>query len=124
MKADTRRKLATIIKDYLPAIGVVGVVLYGLFRVAYLFFYLRLRATPEEVGYTYTRVVAESIVGAIELIVLCALAIAAGIAVFWLGRIAYLGVRRNRRLVWTDLRRPMGRRAMLRTVRLSLAISA
>ncbi len=65
------KALLSLLKDYgVPAISILGVVLYGMLRLAYLFFYLRLRTTPEEVGYGYSRVLSESVVGAIELIVL------------------------------------------------------
>jgi hypothetical protein len=67
--------LALVIRDYLPAVGTLGIVLYGLLRIAYVFFYLRLRTSPEEVGYTYTRILSESIGGAVELLLLCALAV-------------------------------------------------
>lgn len=48
----------------------MGVVLFGILRLSYLFFYLPLRTTPEEVGYDYARVLSESVVGAIELVLL------------------------------------------------------
>jgi hypothetical protein len=63
-----RTTLVTAIRDHvLPAVGAIGLVLYGLLRVAYVFFYLQLRTTPEEVGYGYSRVLSESIAGALEL---------------------------------------------------------
>src|SRR5690242_5225033 len=71
-----RSELTTMVRDYLPAIGTLGLVLYGLLRLAYMFFYLRLRTTPEEVGYDYVRVLSESIAGAVELILLCAVVFA------------------------------------------------
>ncbi len=65
---------ASIAKDYIPAIGAVGLVLYGILRLAYVFFYLQLRTTPEEVGYGYSQILSESIAGALELTLLCAAA--------------------------------------------------
>jgi hypothetical protein len=59
--------LERVIK-YLPSLSVFGIVLYGLLRLGYLFFYLQLRATPEEVGYSYSRLLSESVPGALELI--------------------------------------------------------
>jgi hypothetical protein len=56
-----------------PLIGVIAAALYGVLRLAYLFFYLRLRASPDEVGYGYSQVLADELIGAIELVVLVAL---------------------------------------------------
>lgn len=56
-------------RDAVPLLGVVGAVLYGVLRLSYVFFYLQLRATPEEVGYGYVEVLAGQLVGAIELVV-------------------------------------------------------
>jgi hypothetical protein len=58
-----------------PLVGVIGAALYGILRLAYLFFYLPLRATPDEVGYGYSQVLADELIGAIELVVLVALCI-------------------------------------------------
>jgi hypothetical protein len=67
----TRDTALALLKDYaLPGLTIVGVVLYGVFRLAYLFFYLKLRTTPEEVGYGYSRILAESVIGALELVIL------------------------------------------------------
>jgi len=74
--SNKRPTVAAVIKDYLPALGTVGVALYGLLRLSYLFFYLRLRTTPEEVGYDYSRILAQSIGGAVELVLICAVAFA------------------------------------------------
>jgi hypothetical protein len=59
--------LEQAVRRYLPLFSVLGVVLYGILRLAYVFFYLQLRTTPEEVGYGYSRVLSESVVGALEL---------------------------------------------------------
>ena len=37
-----------------PLLGIVGVTLYGVLRLAYVFFYMQLRATPQEVAGTAT----------------------------------------------------------------------
>jgi hypothetical protein len=55
-----------------PLVGVIGAALYGVLRLAYLFFYLPLRATPDEVGYGYSQVLADELIGAIELVLLTA----------------------------------------------------
>jgi hypothetical protein len=62
--------------DYaIPLVGLVGAALYGMLRLAYLFFYVLLRASPEEVGYGYSQVLADELIGAIELVFLVALII-------------------------------------------------
>jgi hypothetical protein len=76
-------QLASGARLLLPFVGVMGAVLYAVLRLAYLFFYLQLRATPEEVGYGYAEVLASQLIGAIELVVLLGIA-------FW---IASLGLR-------------------------------
>jgi hypothetical protein len=63
--------LLTILRDYaLPSFAILGPIVYAVLRLAYFFFYQRLRTTPEEVGYGYTRILAESVVGTVELLVL------------------------------------------------------
>jgi hypothetical protein len=64
------------ITRYLPLLGAIGVALYGILRLAYLFFYLQLRTTPEEVGYGYTQVLSQSVVGALELTLLLSVLLA------------------------------------------------
>jgi hypothetical protein len=65
-----------------PLLGVVGAALYGVLRLAYVFFYLQVRATPEEVGYGYVQVLASQLIGAIELVFLVAVVLfAVGFAV-------------------------------------------
>jgi hypothetical protein len=86
-----------VIKEYLPAFGSVGVLLYGLLRIAYVFFYLRLRTTPEDVGYGYARILAESVAGAVELSLLCAAVIAALAIAYYAGRGLLALLRRRRR---------------------------
>lgn len=56
-----------------PLVGLIGAALYGMLRLAYLFFYLRLRASPDEVGYGYSQVLADELIGAIELVLLMTL---------------------------------------------------
>jgi hypothetical protein len=69
--ADVPRRLLPLLRDYaIPAVTVTGLVMFGVLRLAYLYFYLPLRATPEEVGYGYARVLSESVVGALELVLL------------------------------------------------------
>lgn len=55
-----------------PLLGAAGAALYAVLRLAYVFFYLQLRATPEEVGYGYLEVLSSQLVGAVELILLTA----------------------------------------------------
>ena len=59
-----------VVNYAVPLVGVVGAALYGVLRLAYLFFYLRLRASPDEVGYGYSQVLADELIGAIELVLL------------------------------------------------------
>jgi hypothetical protein len=74
------------LRDYgLPILAILGVVLFGILRLSYLFFYLQLRTTPEEVGYDYARVLSESVVGAFVLVLLVfAPIMAVALAVRWL----------------------------------------
>jgi hypothetical protein len=71
---DGRAGLDWVMRYAVPLVGVVGAGLYGVLRLAYVFFYLRLRTKPEEVGYGYSRVLAEQLIGAIELVVLVTVA--------------------------------------------------
>lgn len=64
-----------IVSYAVPLVGVIGAALYGVLRLAYLFFYLRLRASPDEVGYGYSQVLADELIGAIELVLLMTLII-------------------------------------------------
>lgn len=61
-----------IVRYAVPLAGVTGAALYGVLRLAYVFFYLWLRATPDEVGYGYSQVLSDELIGAIELVVLIA----------------------------------------------------
>ena len=66
-----RQAVMTWVKEYgVATISVLGVILFGALRLAYLFFYLPLRTTPEEVGYNYSRVLSEQLVGALALVLL------------------------------------------------------
>ncbi|GLY08185.1 hypothetical protein [Actinoplanes sp. NBRC 101535] len=59
-----------LIKYAVPLLGVVGAVLFGTLRLAYVFFYQPLRATPEEVGYGYLEVLSSQLAGTVELVLL------------------------------------------------------
>ena len=61
-----------IVRYAVPLAGVTGAALYGVLRLAYVFFYLWLRATPNEVGYGYSQVLSDELIGAIELVVFIA----------------------------------------------------
>jgi hypothetical protein len=69
---DGSAALNWIVRYAVPLVGVTGAALYGVLRLAYVFFYLWLRATPDEVGYGYSQVLSDELVGAIELVVLIA----------------------------------------------------
>lgn len=97
-------------------------VLYGLFRLAYSFFYIRLRTTPEEVGYTYTRIIAESVVGAIELVIICTALIGALAVVGALARIGARTLRQRRRPRRDDLLHVVNRRMATRIVSAAMAL--
>lgn len=101
-----------MVRDYVPVVGTVGVLLYGLFRLAYLFFYLRLRTTPEEVGYDYARLLAVAAGGAVELAILCGGLFVVVTSAYAAARLAPAVVRRRgRRSSW---------RAVLRILRRNL----
>src|SRR4051794_15486923 len=109
------RVARAVLKDYAGLTTLLGLGLYGLLRLAYAFFYLRLRTTPEEVGYGYSRVISESIVGALELVILVALLVASLITLYALAKI--VGRRRIARSDRASLRKvlsesvlPTGRR--------------
>jgi hypothetical protein len=69
---DGSAALNWIVRYAVPLVGVAGAALYGVLRLAYVFFYLWLRATPDEVGYGYSQVLSDELIGAIELVVLIA----------------------------------------------------
>jgi hypothetical protein len=69
---DGSAALDWIVRYAVPLAGVTGAALYGVLRLAYVFFYLWLRATPDEVGYGYSQVLSDELIGAIELVVLIA----------------------------------------------------
>jgi len=60
------------VKYGVPLLGTVGLVLYGMLRLAYVFFYVQLRATPQEVGYGYAEILSSQLIGTIELVLLLA----------------------------------------------------
>jgi hypothetical protein len=71
-----------IVRYAVPLAGVTGAALYGVLRLAYVFFYLWLRATPDEVGYGYSQVLSDELIGAVELVVVIAVMISiAGLAI-------------------------------------------
>lgn len=87
-----------------PLIGVIGAALYGVLRLAYLFFYLPLRATPDEVGYGYSQVLADELIGAIELIILTTLCIVPlGISAYFFAQLFHR-TKRKKRLAGPHLR--------------------
>lgn len=65
----------------------VGAVLYGVLRLSYVFFYLQVRATPEEVGYGYAEVLASQLIGALWLVALMSISLT---ALIWLTRLAWV----------------------------------
>jgi hypothetical protein len=69
---DGSAPLNWMVRYAVPLAGVTGAALYGVLRLAYVFFYLWLRATPDEVGYGYSQVLSDELMGAIELVVLIA----------------------------------------------------
>jgi hypothetical protein len=72
---DGSAALNWMVRYAVPLTGVIGAALYGVLRLAYVFFYLWLRATPDEVGYGYSQVLSDELIGAIELVVLIAVMI-------------------------------------------------
>lgn len=74
-----------------PLLTAAGVVLYGMLRLAYVFFYIQLRATPQEVGYGYLEILSCQMVGTVELVLLLA-------AVLFLPVLGWLLLRHGRRL--------------------------
>jgi hypothetical protein len=96
-----------------PLLGVVGVVLFGVLRLAYVFFYLRLRATPEEVGYGYLEILSGQLIGTAELVLLLTAILVAGAIAARAVRHAVAGrwrdaVSRPRRATMTRLARRCG----------------
>jgi hypothetical protein len=78
-----------VVRYAVPLAGVTGAALYGVLRLAYVFFYLWLRATPDEVGYGYSQVLSDELIGAIELVVLIAVLIwIAGFAISIIAQLA------------------------------------
>jgi len=74
-----------MVADVTPIAALAGSAAYVALRVAYLAFYLRLRATPEEVGYGYSEILAGALLGAVWLVFLLAcLGTALGTAGRWL----------------------------------------
>ncbi|MCY1141465.1 hypothetical protein OWR29_26005 [Actinoplanes sp. Pm04-4] len=57
-------------KYAVPLLGIVGVLLFGVLRLAYVFFYMRMHVTPEEVGYGYSEILSSQLTGTAELALL------------------------------------------------------
>jgi hypothetical protein len=86
-----------MVRYAVPLVSVIGAALYGVLRLAYVFFYLWLRATPDEVGYGYLQVLSDELVGAVELVVLAAAGISViGLAVLTLVRLSRWAIARCR----------------------------
>lgn len=64
---DTPSLLDWTIRYAVPASGLAAAVIYGVLRLSYALFYQPLRATPEEVGYGYSEILAGQLIGALEL---------------------------------------------------------
>lgn len=99
LEEESGSALDWVMRYAVPLSGIVGAALYGVLRLAYLFFYIRLRASPDEVGYGYSQVLADELIGAIELVVIVAvLLIPVGIAaMFAIESIARANGRRRAR---------------------------
>lgn len=67
---NNRKPIDWLVHVAAPLLGLVGAVLYAVLRLSYLFFYLQVRATPEDVGYGYVEILATQVVGAIELVLI------------------------------------------------------
>lgn len=69
------------VKYAAPLLGLVGVALFGVLRLAYVFFYQQLRATPEEAGYGYAEILSGQLIGTAELVLLLTAVLVAGVLV-------------------------------------------
>jgi hypothetical protein len=70
------------VKYAAPLLGMVGAFLFGALRLAYVFFYLQLHATPQEVGYGYLEILGGQLAGTVELtVLLTATMVVAGLGV-------------------------------------------
>jgi hypothetical protein len=79
---DTASLLDWTIRYAVPASGLAAAVIYGVLRLSYALFYQPLRATPEEVGYGYSEILAGQLIGALEL-TLVVWGVCFGIAWLW-----------------------------------------
>lgn len=61
-----------VVRYAVPLLGIVGVALYGVLRLAYVFFYMQLRAAPQDVGYGYVEILSSQLIGTVELVLLLA----------------------------------------------------
>lgn len=106
---------AGALRDAVPLLGALGAVLYGVLRLSYLFFYLQLRATPEEVGYGYVEVLAGELIGAVELVAILSATLTIVWACLEVGRALLRGRRTKARQAGKALRRGWWPRTALRT---------
>jgi hypothetical protein len=119
-----RALVAWVGANPLPAVTLLGVVLYGVLRLSYLFFYLRLRTNPEEVGYGYTQILAQSATGGLLLVALVFFALLLSAGCLWGVKLVVRKLRRRDRRPNAAL--PVNRHAiqasLLRALAASLAI--
>ncbi|WIM93048.1 hypothetical protein ACTOB_005013 [Actinoplanes oblitus] len=97
-------------KYVVPLVGLGGAVLFGVLRLAYVFFYLPLRATPQEAGYGYLEILSGQLIGTAELVLLLAAALFAGTVALGSARHAVAGR-------WRDAVSLPGRQTLLRLAR-------
>lgn len=107
---DTATLLDWTIRYAVPASGLAAAVIYGVLRLSYALFYQPLRATPEEVGYGYSEILAGQLIGAVEL-TLVVWGVCFGVGMLW------RAVRRRWRLRPGQGRRPQADEGGRHTVR-------
>lgn len=98
------------VKYVVPLVGLSGAVLFGVLRLAFVFFYLPLRATPEQAGYGYLEILSGQLIGTAALVLLLAAALLAGTLALGSARHAAAGR-------WRSAVSPPGRDTMLRLAR-------
>ncbi|BBH68298.1 hypothetical protein ACTI_49830 [Actinoplanes sp. OR16] len=98
------------VKYVAPLVGLIGAVLFGVLRLANVFFYLPLRATPQEAGYGYLEILSGQLIGTVELALILAVFLLAGALALGSARHALAG-RWRKAVSWP------GRAAMIRLVR-------
>jgi hypothetical protein len=82
LPTDPSSLLEWTIRYAVPLSGLAAAVIYGVLRMSYALFYQPLRATPEEVGYGYSEILAGQLIGALEL-TLVVWGVCFGIALLW-----------------------------------------